>query len=314
MSRSFTKLPWKGGYLVFGGGYHGHYIGKPLKGETMAVATKVGVAASPGSIGGTFQIANQQAKKRLIVAVDGLEKEGKTHFALTAPGPIAYQSIDIGDEGVVEQFQSVKLIHKADYNMPPLQKGTSPEAQMALMGPVWENFLSDFRLAVGHVKTGKVRTIIWDTASEVWELMRVARLGKLTQVMPHNYVALNAEFRGLIREIYDSSANMVLLHKLKAEWKDNPTTGKGSKTGGYERAGFADTGFLVQINCTAWREKNPETGMRTGPFHLTVRDCRQNPQVADKGGPVGLDLTDEMASFSWLGVNVYPDTVLEDWQ
>lgn len=280
----------------------------------MAASTKAAVAVSPGSIGGSFQVANQVAKRRLIVAVDGLEKEGKTNFSLTAPGPLAYQSIDIGDEGVVEKFQTEKKIYKADYAMPPLQKGVSPEQQMALMLPVWERFLEDFRLAVTKVKTGQVRTIIWDTASEVWEMMRVARLGKLTQVMPHNYVALNAEFRGLIREIYDSSANMVLLHKLKAEWKDNPATGKGNKTGGYERAGFADTGFLVQINVTAWRAKDPETGLRTGPFHITVRDCRQNPATAEQGGPVGLDLEDQMASFAWLGVNVYPDTTLEDWQ
>ena len=41
---------------------------------------------------------------RLVVRVGGLEKEGKTHFALTAPGPIGAIDMDRGMEGVVEKF------------------------------------------------------------------------------------------------------------------------------------------------------------------------------------------------------------------
>lgn len=57
----------------------------------------------------------------------------------------------------------------------------------------------------------------------------------------------------------------------------------------------------MQVNCTAWREPG------NGAFHLTVQNCRQNPGIA------GLDLEGDMATFPWLGVNVYPETSLEDW-
>ena len=44
-------------------------------------------------------------RTRLIVSVEGLEKRGKTHFAMTAPPPIAYFDMDIGAEGVVNKFE-----------------------------------------------------------------------------------------------------------------------------------------------------------------------------------------------------------------
>lgn len=259
------------------------------------------------SIGGSFQIANQAPPRRLVIALDGLEKEGKTHFSLSGQGPIAYLGSDIGDEGVVEKFQTSKLIHRADYGV-SIPKNGDIEQTMKLILPEWERMVTDYKLALSMAKVGKVRTIVWDTASEFWEMLRLARFGKLTQVMPHHYTGLNTEYRNLVREVFNTPANLILLHKLKKEWLNDPLTGKGNKTGAYERAGYSDTGFLVQVNALAWREKDPQTGQKTGPFHITLRDCRQNPQAA------GVDLNGVMASFPWVGVTVYPDSNLEDWE
>lgn len=271
----------------------------PVGKESAVPAAKT--VGAPNTIGGSFKLADGAVQRRLIVAVDGLEKEGKTHFALTMPGPIAYQSFDIGLEGVVEQFQQDKQIFLAEYGF-LVQKGDSADAIMAKAKPEWERFTTDFKdVMIPGFKTGKIRSGVWDTGSEIWEVQRLARLGKLTQVMPHHYTALNLEYQNLVREVFETGGNLCILHKLKPEWKDNPTTGKGNKTGNYERAGYGGTGFLVQVNATAWRDKS------TGVFHLTVRDCRQNAKIA------GLDLEGEMATFPWLGVMVYPDTQLEDW-
>ncbi len=37
-----------------------------------------------------FKPKKADPQKRLIIQVEGHEKTGKTHFALSAPGPIAY--------------------------------------------------------------------------------------------------------------------------------------------------------------------------------------------------------------------------------
>jgi len=268
-----------------------------LMGEAQAQAMKPGLKAS---IGGSFKLANEAPQPRLIVAVDGLEKQGKSHFALTAPGPIAYQGTDIGLEGVVEKFQTEKEVHVAEYGF-TIQKTDTPQDIVTKAEPQWTQFLTDYRdVLIPGLKTKKIRSGIWDTGSELWEFLRLARVGKLTQVMPHHYTALNQEYSQLIKEVYDTPGNLLILHKLKAEWKDNPMTGKGGKTGNYERSGFAGTGFLVQVNITAWRDTD-------GEFHVTVKDCRQNPAIA------GLDLAGPMATFPFLGVHVYPNTTLEDW-
>lgn len=250
-------------------------------------------------IGGTFHIATEPAPYRLVVAVDGLEKEGKSNFALTAPGPIAYQNFDIGAEGVIEKFQKDKVIHRADYGI-KLAKGDDDKATMKKALPAWDAFVADYKLVIEKMKQGKVRTSVIDTASEGWEVLRLARFGKLTQIMPHHYTALNTEYRNLIREIFDTTGNMILLHKLKAEWKNNEM-GKGTKTGNFERAGFAETGFLVQVNVRCWRD------YKTGDFHLTVNNCRQNPEIA------GLDLVNDMITFPILASFVYPDTTPAQW-
>lgn len=254
------------------------------------------------TIGGSFKPAQSMAyKPRLVCAIDGLEKGGKTNFALTMPGPIAYQSFDIGLEGVIEKFQETKQIFLAEYGI-TIDKGDQPAQVSQKVEPEWNRFVKDYKdVMLPGMKSGKIISGVWDTGSEIWEVLRLARLGKLTQVMPHHYTSLNTEFQALVREVFETTGNMCILHKLKPEWKDNPSTGKGNKTGAYERAGYSGMGFLVQVNATAWRD--PFTNI----FHLTVKDCRQNPACA------GLDLEGDMCTFPWLAVNVFPSTSLEDW-
>lgn len=260
------------------------------------------VAQPPASIGGSFHIAADPPKFRMIVAVDGLEKAGKSNFALTAPGPIAYQNLDIGTEGVMEKFQTEKVIHRADYQA-QVNKSDDQATVIKKVSPVIEQFLTDYvDIMLPAMHTGKVRSGVIDTGSDLWKMFRQARFGKLTQVMPHHYVSVNSEFSSMVKAVYNTPGNLIILHQLKSEWKDNPATGKGNKTGQYERDGFAGMGFLVQVNATCWRDQ------QTGIFHLTVRDCRQNAACA------GLDLEGEMATFPWLGVNVFPDSNLSDWE
>ena len=120
---------------------------------------------------------------RLIMAASGREKQGKSHFALTAPSPIAYFDLDIGTEGVIDKFvANGKEIYHNDYNYHLLK-------DIRKQGPVdvapyiemWEKFKSDYV----SILESPVRTLVIDTATELWELLRMSRFGKLDQVMPH---------------------------------------------------------------------------------------------------------------------------------
>lgn len=251
---------------------------------------------------GGYKRAGSPTARRLILSLDGLEKQGKNHFAFTAPGPIAVISLDIGLDSVVQKFQDKKEIWVADYRAPVgltgnKKKPTAEEMQELanLCSETWAMICREYL----EVLDGGARTVIVDTGSELWELLRMARFGKLTQVMPHHYGPVNAEYREFIRTAYDRTidkgypvdVNLILLHKLKDEYK-NDSSGKGQKTGEYKRSGMSDTGFLVQCNGVAWRDD--EERKVPDCFHMTIQDCRQNAGLA------GMDLQGTECDFPTL--------------
>lgn len=234
-----------------------------------------------------FKGADPSIVKRLLVAVESLEKEGKTHFALTAPGPIAVLDFDTGMEGVVSKFAKTKKIYVSDYRR--LGDAMTNKVENWLI--MWEKFKREY---IAALEEPTIKTVVMDTATEVWELLRMARFGKLTQVMPYHYGPVNAEYRELLRKAYSTNKNLILLHKMKDEYV------KDQRTGNLKRSGFGDTGYMVQVNLRMWRDEDNN-------FHLFVKDCRQSADVA------GMDLTNEMANFSTLATMIFPETSEKDW-
>lgn len=238
-----------------------------------------------------FNKVSAKETPRLIVAIDGREKHGKTHFSLTAPGPIALFNMDMGLEGVIrndDSFGFKRKVWEKKYRL--VDKNDADRAKKC-----WSEIASDYTDAVDDKD---VRTICIDTATEMWEILRIARFGRLTQVMPFQYGPVNAEYRELIRQAYASDKNLILIHKLKDEYVNDKRTGK------QERAGFSDTKYLVQANLTAWRDDSTSGADR---WNVEVSDCRQNMDIA------GMDLQGVMCNFWTLGMLVFPDTNPEYW-
>ena len=124
-----------------------------------------------------------------------------------------------------------------------------------------------------------------NTATEAFELARLAHFGKLTQVMPHHYVQVNSEWRELLRVAYDSSMNTVHIHKVKPKWVG------GNRTNDYEIAGFGETEYLSQVNVIVFREDTEGGGSE---FGMIVKDCRHNPNLN------GTVFRGPLCSFSFL--------------
>lgn len=242
-----------------------------------------------------FQKMTADVRKRLIVNVEGKQKSGKTHFALTAPGPIAYFGLDIGEEGVVGKFVSLgKEIYSADDKIRvPNVISMTPAGPTIDAAPAWDKM----KQAVTAACDSKfIRTIVWDTATEVWELIRLARFGKLTQVLPVMYGPVNAEMRGLLRLAYDSDKNFILLHKLKNEYVND------KRTGNLERAGFSDTEYIVQVNLRTFYDSEAQE------FGVEVVNARQNMQLC------GEVYTGDLCSFPMLATMILDGTELGDWE
>ncbi len=216
-----------------------------------------------------FDDTIQERKRRLIISSSGREKTGKSHFGLSGPPPIVYLNVDIGTEGVVEKFQEVgKQVLLYDLRVPR-------EGQQAMWVAMW----NDFKMRVRKVYDLKEGTVIWDTASELYELARLSHFGRLTEVKPSDYTVVNNEWKDVLRLAYDSPVNTVFLHKMKAIWKVLPTSGGRSsltKTNEFELSGFADMDYLAQVSLVHSRE-NTEEGV---VFSVYIKDCRSNPGIA----------------------------------
>lgn len=205
-----------------------------------------------------------EVPKRLVMSLSGLEKSGKTHFALTAPPPIIFFNIDIGTEGVVHKFQADgKRVFVYDVRV---RRGAQKSAYETLWFELRSRMETAYKLGVG--------TIVVDTGTEAYELARLAHFGKLTQVLPHHYTEVNAEWRELLRLAYDSTMSTVFVHKMKPKWVND------KRTADYELSGFSEMGYMSQINVTTFREDIADDGgVVTSEFGLLVKDCRQSPDV-----------------------------------
>ena len=228
----------------------------------------------------------QIAVPRIITSVAALEKQGKTHFALTAPDPIAFINTDVGTEGVIEKFA-----HKVIYPIEiAREEGETQDTAIREL----KRYKDAYHAAL---EEKSVRSIVVDTSTEIWELYRMAKFGQLTEIMPYMYREVNKEYRDMVRKAYSYNKNIIMLHKMKEEY-----VGK-NKTGEYGLAGFKETDYLVQVNVRLYRYA-PEDG---GAFALYVKDCRQNPDIA------GTELVDPMCSFPFLAATVLPDVDASHW-
>lgn len=203
--------------------------------------------------------------RRLIASISGKEKTGKTHFCLTAPSPIVFFNIDLGTEGVVEKFQAgfggqpPKQVLINNIRIP---KGAKQDIYATMWRELWQKVETAYKLHTG--------TIVLDTSTEAYEMCRLAHFGKLTQVMPHQYAVVNNDWREFMRMAYDSTANTLLIHKVKPKYVNNVRTSE------YEISGMSEIPYLVQANLTTFRDDS--SGEQT--FGITIIDCRQNPVLS----------------------------------
>lgn len=232
---------------------------------------------------------------KINMTVDSLAKDGKTRFALTAPGPTAYHDFDFGLHGVADKFPDLELYH-FPYQFPATLRlpGTEFSSLSEAAGKIWTEFITNVRASVE-----RCRTVVVDTGTKTWDLIRLARLGKLTQVLPVQYTAVNAEYNELIQQLHRSKANIIWLHRLKAKYEDD------KKTGEFERSGYNDMAFEVD---TVLRLSYDESKKGEEGFRAKIGNCRPN-RLLQGTEIVGADI-----SFPKLGAILYPATSEETWK
>ena len=228
-------------------------------------------------------------RKRIIARVVGRDKCGKTTLALTAPGPCLVFDMDRGLEGVIERFLPKKEIYSVSYRE---MLGNSQEEHVQK----WSKFTEDYHRALAEPE---LRTIIVDTENAAWEMVRMARFGKLTQVKPHHYGPVNKEFSELVDAAFDSDKNLILLAREKKEYKGG-ASGSDSWTGKWEPGGFSHMQYIVQVNLRVFRDAEG--------FGVEIVNCRQNSTL------FGEVFHGELCTFPTLATMILEGTTPEDWE
>jgi len=244
-----------------------------------------------------FDKATSTLKKlRLLMRIGGLEKQGKTHFALTAPGAVGVLDNDRGIEGVVEKFADEKDIYVKSFREMPMKTPEDYTARWNAFDDYYHRLLSDVA----------VRSIVWDTDTETWEMARLAYFGRPSNI-PLKYPPLNALYRKLIDEAYDADKNLILISRYKKQYvRKSPTSDDSAWNGKYEAAGFGELKDIVQVNLRARLVEDEETGKLVPS--VEVINCRQN--MSENGE---IYYGDE-ACFSWIAAMIIEGTTPEDWE
>lgn len=236
--------------------------------------------------------AVKPVKKRCIVLASGMQKHGKDHFGFTAPGPIALHAFDEGWDDAANKFiKTGKDIMTAVYEVPEAVSKSKDMNIQAHAGQIWSDFVDNFLWSLDNC-----RSVVVDTATEMWELLRLARFGAQSTGQTTSFGPVNAEMRKLIRECYNHDANVIFLQKLGKKYMKREWDGE------WEPKGWGDMAFEVQVVLRLWRE-NPNI------FHTYIEDVRQDPKWngEDRVEVAGIPVN----SFPYIAADIYGDDVNE---
>lgn len=255
-------------------------------------------------------------KPRLQLLVEGDTGTGKTHLGLTAPGPIAYQGLDMGHAGVIEKFESgeatgevVRVVKQFPVYVPPDRPRKMKDSEYEkLVGQsariVWREAERGWKSAVN---SADIKTFVQDTQTEAWDVLRLARFGRLSQVPPNLYSFTNAEFKALLRMGQASDKNIIAIYHTEDEWatsKKKSKTGKAvsEKTGNTVRAGFKKVERYFPTVIRMAKRKNEDGVLEM--FGTFVKS-RLNRELE------GEELVEP--SFLDIAMAVFPESDPEEW-
>lgn len=180
----------------------------------------------------TFEPAKPSTWDYIIVGIQGMVDTGKSRFAMTFPGPIAYIALDEEHnlKGVVDPFlEEGKEINISSIFCEPYDVTKELEAKKNGID-AWTNFVKDYREALG------TPTIVIDTFTKLYEWARLAAFGKVDKVPPNKYGPLYTEMDQLFSMARRAKSNLVVISHMKEVWENKG--GIGEPTGVYAQDGY----------------------------------------------------------------------------
>lgn len=258
-----------------------------------------------------FELASDTMKHRTVASVAGEVGTGKTHFTLTAPGPILVQNIDLGTEGVVEKFRKEgKEIYEERYIWNPgetddetdnlKEEKQLKEAAIEVRNK-WEK---DYFYAVDN----GIRSVTMDNESRIWQVYRYAEFGGPNGEQ-RDYDKLNLRFEELINKAKANDINLFLIRAMKDRWgmfgKVKANGQKSFAKSGREVWGYEHLSGCVFTELEFLHDPDDEDA----PYKIKFGKCRHNEALAFTTQDLGKD----RFTFPQLGTLMVEGSEEEDW-
>ena len=254
---------------------------------------------------GEFQDASDAERYNVIGSSQGLGGSGKTHFWLTAPGPIAYFLLDPGGlKSMISKFpgKEIKLIDFSS-EMDWGRQDRRDRVKRAL------DIIKRFE-AAWDVAIRKARTIVIDKEDKLWETIRYAH-DEVDSPTPKNFYELNLDYAALIAQAESAGVNLGLIRGMKEQWgkigqRLDRMTGQMKDTTGFTGnwvpRGQKEVTELVQINMEhRWDDEDREFKVKI------LEKCRLGNALELLGTEMG------SMDFLTLASMLYPDADPEVW-
>ena len=266
-------------------------------------------------LGDRFELARDTVIPRFIGSIEGEVGTGKTYFACSAPAPIFYGDIDLGTNGVIEQFvASGKEIYQKSYEWSAGDTDDNEEEdedvirdlqeRAAAVRDEWEK---DAYYAIKH----GAKTLVEDTESRYWQLYRYAEFGSPNAENVRDYDRLNQRFEKLINVCKAKNINLILLRSYKDKW--GMTKNKKGKSsfgkGGREPWGYEHLPSMMEVELTFIHRSEKEVAAdeeAMGEYVIKFGKCRFNASLQYTVVPRG--------DFADIGTMMLPETERGDWE
>lgn len=250
-------------------------------------------SSSPGKGSVRWEDAPTSLTRRCVcMSIFGDTGSGKSTLAFTAPGPIAYLHSAEKIEGIIQPAAREKdiRVHNFGCKLPKDQNKAAKIASQAM---------ADFKVTLEDAYTW-ARTIIIDTHTDLWELLRYARFGTLA---PRGHIAsmyapVNAEWAGILKSFkHQDNANLILIGMTTESYRNDKPTGKMKMAGQKNVPYYSDVIIETERNVLS---KGPD-------FTGTVRKGWWNAMME------GMEFEDEELEFSYL-MSLITESDQEDWE
>lgn len=169
-------------------------------------------------------------QRTVFMQIDGETGSGRSTLAFSAPGPIALIHTMEKIPGIVEKFAREKEIKIIKLGMGNKIGGTRTDLA--------KNCIERIAIAKDAIWDASTwaKTIMIDTHTDLWEILRLARFGTLTPqgLVSTLYGPVNAEWNAIFDPFKDDPpCNLIAIGKVGEQYRNDKPTGvleaKGQK-------------------------------------------------------------------------------------